>query len=68
MFPVTKPYLVRYRTEGNPFATMIQNIIDKNTKTIVDSCQAYLDAYAEGCHPQFSTDIDYLLSQLLGDD
>ena len=32
MFPVTKQYLVRYRTEGNPFAHLIQNIIDKNQK------------------------------------
>ena len=67
MFPVTKQYLRRYRTEGNQFATLIQTIIDKNTKTIVDDCQAYLDAYANGHHPQFSTDIDYLLSQLFSD-
>lgn len=67
MFPVTKQYLRRYRTEGNQFATLIQTIIDKNTKTIVDDCQAYLDAYANGHHPQFSTDIDYLLSRLFSD-
>ena len=67
MFPVTKQYLRRYRTEGNQFATLIQTIIDKNTKTIVDDCQAYLYAYANGHHPQFSTDIDYLLSQLFSD-
>jgi hypothetical protein len=64
MFPVTKQYLRRYRTEGNQFATLIQNIIDKNTKTIVDDCQSYLDEYAKGHHPKFSTNIDYLLSQL----
>lgn len=64
MFPVTKQYLIRYRTEGNKFATLIQDIIDKNTKTIVTDCQNYLDLYAEGHHPLFSTDIDYLLSQL----
>lgn len=68
MFPVTKQYFRRYRTEGNSFATLIANIIDKNTKTIVDECQAYLDAYAKGYHPQFSTNIDYLLSQLFSDD
>ncbi len=68
MFPVTKQYLRRYRTEGNQFATLIQTIIDKNKKTIVNNCQAYLEAYAKGHHPQFSTDIDYLLSQLLSDD
>lgn len=28
MFPVKKRYFVRYRTEGNSFAIMIQDIID----------------------------------------
>ncbi len=68
MFPVTKQYLRRYHTKDNQFATLIQAIIDKNTKIIVDECQAYLNAYAKGHHPQFSTDIDYLLSQLFCDD
>ena len=64
MFPVTKEYLIRYRTEGNVFAQLIQSIIDKNTKKIVDACQAYLDQYASGQKPQFATDIDYLLTKL----
>lgn len=34
MFPVTKQYLIRYRMEGNNFATLIQNIIDKNSRQI----------------------------------
>lgn len=67
MFPVTKQYLRKYHIEGNQFAMLIQGIIDKNTKIIVDDCQAYLDTYAKGNHPQFSTDIDYLLSQLFSD-
>lgn len=64
MFPVTKEYLIRYRTEGNVFAQLIQSIIDKNTKKIVDACQAYLDQYASGQKPQFATNIDYLLTKL----
>lgn len=64
MFPVTKEYLIRYRTEGNVFAQLIQSIIDKNTKKIVDACQAYLDQYASGQKSQFATDIDYLLTKL----
>lgn len=63
MFPVTKQYLIRYRTEGNTFATLIQTIIDKNTKQIVSDCQTYLDEYAAG-RPQYSTDIDFLLAKL----
>lgn len=68
MFPVTKQYLVRYRTKGNQFATLIKTIIDKNRKTIINDCQTYLDEYSKGHHPPFSTDIDYLLSQLISDD
>lgn len=64
MFPVTKQYLVRYRTKGNSFATLIQNIIDKNSKQIVDACQRYLDLYSQGIRPTYSTDIDYLIEQL----
>ena len=41
MFPVTKQYLIRYRTEGNNFATLIQNIIDKNSRQIVTECQVH---------------------------
>lgn len=68
MFPVTKPYLVRYRTEGNAFATLIQSIIDRNSKQIISECQRYLDEYAQGIHPNYSTDIDYLLQQLFESD
>jgi hypothetical protein len=64
MFPVTKPYLVRYRTEGNAFASLIQSIIDKNSKRIISECQKYLDNYTAGLHPIYSTDIDYLLTRL----
>ena len=64
MFPVTKQYLVRYRTEGNSFAMLIQNIIDKNSKQIIDECQRYLDLYSQGIKPVFSTDLDYLIAQL----
>ena len=64
MFPVTKQYLVRYRVEGNRFATLIQNIINKNSKQIVDECQQYLDLYSQGIKPVYSTDIDHLIEQL----
>ena len=64
MFPVTKQYRVRDRTEGNSFAMLIQNIIDKNSKQIVDACQRYLNLYSQGTRPTYSTDIDYLIEQL----
>lgn len=67
MFPIKKEYQVRYRTEGNEFATMVQRIVDRNAKQIVEECQKYLDRYAAGNRPQFSTDIDFLLSVLYPD-
>ena len=67
MFPVRKEYLVRYRTEGNEFSTLIQSIINRNEKQIVSECQDYLTKYENGLRPQFSTDIDYLLSVLNAD-
>lgn len=67
MFPIKKEYQVRYRTEGNEFATMVQRIVDRNAKQIVEDCQKYLDRYAAGDRPQFSTDIDFLLSVLYPD-
>lgn len=64
MFPISKEYLVRYRTEGNSSAILYKTIIEKNTKKIVNECQSYLDSYADGIHLPYSTDIDYLLSLL----
>lgn len=64
IFPVSRRYLIRYRTDGNIFEEMIKSVIEKNQKEIVCSCQNYLDAYAAGDHPKFSTDIDLLISIL----
>ncbi|MCD8108570.1 MAG: hypothetical protein LUE14_00470 [Clostridiales bacterium] len=51
MFPVSKKYLRRYRTEGNDFAILIQDIIDRNAKQIITACQDYLTAYEGGERP-----------------
>jgi hypothetical protein len=67
MFPISKKYLVRYRTEGNAFAELIKNIIDKNSKKIITECQEYLDSYEQGIRPKYSTNIEYLLSVLEND-
>ena len=64
MFPVTKQFLVRYRIEGNNFAILIQNIINKNSKKIIDECQQYLNLYSQGIKPAYSTNIDYLIEKL----
>ena len=64
MFPVSKRYLLRYRTEGNAFAELIQSIIDRNAKEIIAACQTYLDAYEKGTKPMYASDIDWLLNKL----
>ena len=43
---------------------MIHDIIEKNSKQIVDECQHYLDLYSQGVKPLYSTDLDYLIEQL----
>lgn len=64
MFPVAKRYLLRYRTEGNLFAELIQTIIEKNKKEIICACQRYLDDYAAGVRPPYATDLDLLVEKL----
>ena len=64
MFPVSKKYLLRYRTEGNNFATLIKNVVDKNEKQIISECREYLDRYSNGEKPEFATDIDTLIDIL----
>ena len=64
MFPIEKQYMMKYHTEGNIASTMMKAIIDKNTKAIVAECQQYLNNYENGIHPQYSTNIDYLIGQL----
>ncbi len=64
MFPISKKYLERYRIEGNSAATRIQNIIDKNSKTIISSCQEYLNDYENGIISDFATDLDMLIEIL----
>lgn len=62
MFPVDKSHLIRYRTEGNMFASLIKGILDKNEKQIIRECQDYLDKYERGIKYSYCTDIDLLLS------
>lgn len=64
MFPVSRRFFARYRTDGNAFAEMIERIINENERQIILECQQYLDHYAAGERPQFSTDLDLLLRLL----
>ena len=61
MFPVDKSKAIKYRVEGNAYATMIKNILDKNEKIIVKECQDYLIEVENGNKPSFGTDIDLLI-------
>ena len=44
---------------------IIKAILDKNEAEIVSACQKYLDDYAAGKRPLFSTDIDMLIDIVL---
>ena len=62
MFPVSKEYYERYRTEGDPASTLICAIIDKHEKEIVADCQSYLNRYEANGKPQYATDLDLLIN------
>ena len=57
-------WLFVWNIKGNNFAILIQNIIDKNSKKIIDECQQYLNLYSQGIKPVYSTNIDYLIEKL----
>jgi hypothetical protein len=64
MFPIDPTNTFRYRVAGNSFAILIKSIIDKNEKAIIQQAQDYLTRYESGNIPPYSTDIDFLLTQL----
>lgn len=67
MFPITKSYQRRFRTEGSAYYVTLQRIIDGNTKRIVSECQAYLDSYEREGRPRFAVDIDRIVGLLEGE-
>lgn len=67
MFPITKSYQRRFRTEGSAYYVTLQRIIDGNTKRIVSECQAYLDRYEREGRPRFAVDIDRIAGLLEGE-
>lgn len=64
MFPITKVYQRRFRTEGSAYYETLQRIIDGNTKRIVSECQAYLDRYEREGRSRFAVDIDRIVGLL----
>ena len=64
MFPISKIYQRRFRTEGSPYYEMLQRIIDSNAKRIVGECQAYLDRYEQQGKPCYAVDIDRIIKLL----
>ncbi|MBQ6638504.1 MAG: hypothetical protein IJH82_07610 [Lachnospiraceae bacterium] len=64
MFPIKPSDAVLYRTDGNLYAALVKGVIDKHEKQIIKECQDYLQWYENGRHPEYATDIDYLLTLL----
>lgn len=67
MFPITKAYQRRFRTEGSAYYETLQRIIDGNTKRIVSEYQVYLDRYEREGRPRFAVDIDRIVELLEGE-
>ena len=67
MFPITKAYQRRFRTDGSAYYETLQRIIDGNTRHIVFECQAYLDHYEREGRPRFAVDIDRIVGLLEGE-
>lgn len=64
MFPVSKQFYERYRTDGNVASQLCLAIISKNEKRIVTECQDYLNRYESDGRPLFATNIDLLIEEL----
>lgn len=64
MFPISRRFVRRFRTAGNPYYESIQRIIDRNARAIVTRCQAYLDHYEREGRPRFAVDIDRVIERL----
>ena len=68
MFPVSKSYLMRFRTEGNKHSQLIKRIIDENEDVIKQSCWTYLRNYENGKRTKYSTDLDLLIQIMVSDE
>nr|WP_111570808.1 type III toxin-antitoxin system ToxN/AbiQ family toxin [Halanaerobium saccharolyticum] len=58
MFPIKRIYLEKFNIEGNKHYKLIENVIKKNEKEIVEKAQKYLDKYQNGYKHRFATNID----------
>lgn len=67
MFPITKAYQRRFRTEGSAYYETLRRIIDGNTKRIVSEYQVYLDRCEREGRPRFAVDIDRIVGLLEGE-
>lgn len=63
MFPIKKKYLEPYLNNSKRHSA-IKNIIKKNTKTIVQETQNYIDRYKEGHKHRYSTDIEQIYHKI----
>jgi len=64
LFPIDSKYIQKYRIENNTYMQQIKSILDRNEKTIIESCQNYLYEYEQGKRHIMTPDIDGILSWL----
>ena len=64
MFPINKKFTQKFHIENNAEYIRTNDIIQKNSKIIIQQARTYLDNYSCGKKPKYSVDIDLLLAYI----
>lgn len=64
LFPIHKKFVDKYVVAGDPYYTNILNILNRKESTIVQACQDYLDACANGNKHIMTPNIDGIIAVL----
>ncbi|MGN1157481.1 MAG: hypothetical protein ACI4TK_14995 [Agathobacter sp.] len=67
LFPINKKYIRSYLYKDDPYLCLVKTKIDENEKIIINACQEYLDAYANGDVNAYTPDIDAIINLLQTD-
>ena len=68
MFPITKKYLVKFNKDADKYYQLLDKIINKNLKQIIQEAQNYLASYEIGNRENYSTNIDEIFRALYSED
>lgn len=66
MFPITKKYLIKFNKDKDRYYQLLDSIINKNIKQIIQEAQDHLINYENGVRLDYSTNIDRIYCALYG--